>query len=97
MRIISRKTVTTYSEANPEVKSHLEAWYWEVKQANWNSPAYEKESHPKSRCVGKDIILFNILRNRFRLIIRVNYKTGIVYIRFIGTHKEYDKITIEEI
>ncbi|MBC8549467.1 MAG: type II toxin-antitoxin system HigB family toxin [Candidatus Brocadiales bacterium] len=76
MRIISRKTLKNYSEENPEVKSHLDAWYWEVKHANWNSPADVKKSHPKSRNVGKDIVIFNILRNRFRLIIRVNYETG---------------------
>jgi mRNA interferase HigB len=95
MRIISRKILKNYSEENPEVKSYLDSWYWEVKHAKWESPADVKKSHPKSRSVGKDIVIFNILRNRFRLIIRVNYTTEIVYIRFIGTHKEYDKIDIE--
>lgn len=97
MRIISRKKLKTYSEENPEVKPHLDAWYWEVKHVKWESPADVKKSHPKSRSVGKDIVIFNILRNRFRLIVRMNYITGIVYIRFIGTHKEYDKIDIEEV
>ena len=97
MRIILRKTLNDYSEKNPEVKSHLDAWYWEVKHVKWDSPTDVKKSHSKSRNVGKDIVIFNILGNRFRLIIRVNYIASIVYIRFIGTHKEYDKINIEEV
>ena len=97
MRIISRKILRQYSENNPEVKTHLDAWYWEVKKAKWDSPADVKKSYPKSRNVGKDIVIFNILRNRFRLIIRVHYTAGIVYIRFIGTHKEYDQIDVEDV
>lgn len=97
MRIISRKTLKQYSENNPEVKTYLDAWYWEVKKAKWDSPADVKKSYPKSRNVGKDIVIFNILRNRFRLIIRVQYTAGIVYIRFIGTHKEYDQIDVEDV
>jgi len=47
--------------------------------------------------VGKDRVLFNILGNRYRLVVRVNYAAGIIWIRFVGTHKEYDRINVEEV
>lgn len=97
MRIISRKRLNDYSETHPEVKPYLDAWYYEVKHADWNSPDDVKKKYPKSRNIGKDRVIFDILRNRFRLVIRVNYPVGIVYIRFIGTHKEYNHINVEEV
>lgn len=97
MRIIARRTLRNYFDRHPQSKSRLEAWYAEVKQAQWKSPTDVLSQFPKARIVGKDRVLFDILRNRYRLVVRVNYIAGIVYIRFVGTHKEYDKINVEEI
>lgn len=97
MRVIARRTLREFYTQHPETKSSLEAWFAEVKRVEWLSPADVLGSFPKARIVGKDRVLFNILRNRFRLVVRVNYQAGIVFIRFVGTHKEYDRINVEEI
>jgi mRNA interferase HigB len=98
MRVISRKKLKAfYEERYPETKQPLEAWYYEVKHATWRSPADVTRTYSKARIVGKDRVVFEIMRNRFRLIVKVNYQAGIVYIRFIGTHAEYDHIDVETI
>ena len=55
------------------------------------------ERYPKCRIIGNNRVIFNILHNKYRLIILVQFESGIVYIRFVGTHKEYDKIKAEEV
>ena len=98
MRVVSRKTLKAfYEERYPETRQQLEAWYHEVKHVSWTSPADVTRTYPKARIVGKDRVVFNIMRNRFRLVIKVNYRAGIVYIRFVGTHAEYDHIDVETI
>ena len=97
MRIISRKTLKDYCDVHPEIKSQIDSWYYEVKHADWGSPNDVRNDFPKARIIGKTRIIFNILNNRFRLIAKVNFKAKIVYIRFIGTHKEYDKIEVDKV
>ena len=97
MRIIARKTLCEYCLKHPEIKSHIDAWYMETKHAAWNSGVDILKDFPKTRLVGKSRIIFDILHNRYRLVVKVNYMSKIVYIRFIGTHKEYDKIKVEEV
>jgi len=97
MRIIARRTLREFFERQPKAKPGLQAWYAEVKHAGWRTPADVLSQFPKARIVGKDRVLFNILGNRYRLVVRVNYAAGIIWIRFVGTHKEYDRINVEEV
>ncbi len=97
MRVIARSTLHDFVRRYPDTKSRLDAWYAETKHENWKSPDDLKRRFPGCRIVGKDRAIFNIMRNNYRLVVKINYTTGIVYIRFIGTHKEYDKINVEEI
>jgi mRNA interferase HigB len=97
VRIVSRKTLSQFSVKYPEVKENLDSWYHEVKKVNWSSPQEIKGRYPKSRIIGKDRVIFNILNNRYRLIVKINFTASIIYVRFIGTHKEYDKIDPEEV
>lgn len=97
MRIIARRTLREFFDRQPKAKPGLEAWYAEAKHAKWKSPTDVLSQFPKARIVGKDRVLFNILGNRYRLVVRVNYAAGIVFVRFVGTHKEYDRIDVEEI
>jgi len=95
MRIISRKTLISFYERYPDSKSSLESWYHEAKRAKWNEPADVKAHYSSASIVGNSRVVFNISGNKYRLVVKIVYATGVIYIRFIGTHKEYDKIDVE--
>jgi len=97
MRIIARRTLREYCERNPETEASLQSWYHEVKGEAWSSPADVKRRYPKAKIVGKDRVVFKVLGNRFRLVVAVNYEIRAVFIRFLGTHKEYDAISVREV
>lgn len=97
MRIISRKPLREFGDAEPEAKSALDSWFHEAKRANWTTPTEIKEQYGSASVLRNNRVVFNIAGNKFRLIVRINYRTGIVYVRFVGTHAQYDKIDAEEI
>lgn len=92
MRIISRKKLREFWKQHPDTQQPLQAWYADVKQANWKSPIDIKNIYRNASIVATNRVVFNIKGNKYRLVAAVQYEYGIVYIRFIGTHKEYDKI-----
>lgn len=94
MRVISRKTLKDFYEQNlySDSKSSLEAWYHETVKANWLTPNDIKEQYRNASFLGNNRVVFNIHGNKYRLIVKINYPAKIVYIRFVGTHKQYDKI-----
>jgi len=71
----------------------LRAWLAEARAARWKSPAELKARYPKASLVG-DRVVFNIGGNKYRLIVHINYSLGIVLIKFIGTHQEYDEVDV---
>jgi mRNA interferase HigB len=75
----------------------LRAWFQEVAKADWSSPAEVKAAYRSASIVGNDRVVFNIGGNKYRLVVRVNYAFRIVYVRFIGTHKQYDQIDASEV
>ena len=97
MRVISRRTLREYGDANPEAKAALDSWYLEAKKADWSTPAVIKEQYGNASILKNSRVVFNIAGNKFRLIVRINYGARIVFIRFVGNHSEYDKIDAEEI
>lgn len=97
MRIIAVKTLKLFWQKHNDAEQPLKAWYAEVKSANWRSPAEIKRFYRSASILGNNRVVFNIKGNSYRLVTAVNYDFKIVYIRFIGTHKEYDKINAEEI
>lgn len=92
MRIISRKPLKAFYEKHPLAKSPIESWYGEVKAANWQSFADIRKIYRSADVVTGNRVIFNIGGNKYRLVVKVAYRTQIVYIKFIGTHKDYDKI-----
>lgn len=92
MRIISRKALHEFSEKHPDCEQALEAWYHDTKRADWKTPADIKNVYRNASIVANNRVVFNIRGNQYRLVIAIQYQYGIVYIRFIGTHSEYDKI-----
>jgi len=99
MRIISKKTLKEFYEQNlyKDSKNSLEAWHQEVLQAVWNNPNEVKKQFGNASVVGDNRIVFNIHGNKYRLIVKINYFAHIIFIRFIGTHKQYDNINARQI
>jgi len=97
VRIISKKALRDYWTRVPEAKSELEAWYAEVKAANWASPVDVKAKYGSASILKGGRVVFNICGNRYRLVVKINYTYRTIYIRFLGTHREYDKINAETV
>lgn len=97
MRILSRSTLRNFWESHPDVEEALKAWYYEATHATWQSPADIKSAHRNASIIKGDRVVFNIKGNKYRLIVSVRYDIGIVFIQFIGTHAEYDKVNAETI
>jgi len=97
MRIIALKTVKDFWLKHPETEQPLKAWFDEVKKADWKNPNDLVSQFATARTIKNDRVVFKIKGNRYRLIVAIRYDFKIVYVRFIGTHSEYDKINAEEI
>ena len=92
MRIIKKKTLQDFWEQYPDAEQSLKYWFEKVKKANYQNPNDVIIDNPKSDTVGNGRIIFNIMHNKYRLIALFRYRIQTVYIRFIGTHKQYDHI-----
>ena len=92
MRVISRKILREFWEKHPDARQPLQTWYADVKHASWRSPAEVKNIYRNAGILANNRVVFNIKGNRYRIIVVVQYHYGVVYIRFVGTHKEYDRI-----
>lgn len=97
MRILKRKTLLDFWTKHANAKGPLEAWYAEVNRVKWKDTTDIKAKYRSADYIADNRVIFNIGGNKYRLIVKVNYKSGIVYIRFIGTHAEYDKIDAETV
>jgi len=97
MRIIARKTLREFWEKHPDARPSLQAWYADVKHANWQSPSDIKSIYRNASFLSNNRVVFNIKGNHYRLIVSLQYDYGIVYLRFIGTHQEYDQIDAQKI
>ena len=103
MRIIARRTLRDYVErlagdkGQPAVKAALDAWFDEVSKAHWTSSADVKRLYATASIVNAERIVFNISGNDHRLVVAADFEKGIVWIKWIGTHKAYDKIDVKEI
>lgn len=92
MKIISAGTLRAYWEGNPLSEQPLRAWHDEARKAQWNTPQDIKDLYRNASFLGDNRVVFNIKGNDYRLVTAVAYKVGVVYIKFIGTHAEYDAI-----
>jgi mRNA interferase HigB len=92
MRIISRRPLREFWEKHPDARIPLQTWYHDVQKSNWKTPADIKLIYQNASFIAHNQVVFNIKGNRYRLVIVVVYKNGIAYIRFVGTHTEYDSI-----
>lgn len=96
MRIISRSTLRDYWEKHRAAEKPLIAWIKTVKAASWRNTSDVKKNFQSASFVG-DRIVFNVGGNNFRLVAAVAWDVGIVYVKFVGTHAEYDKINVAKV
>ena len=94
MRIIAFRTLREFWLKHPNVEQPLRTWYKNAKQSIWKSPADVKVSYRNASIVANDRVVFNIKGNDYRLVIAIDYAYEIIYIRFIGTHRDYDKVDV---
>lgn len=97
MRVIAKKTLRIFWELHNDSKEYLTSWYDEATHADWKSPVDIKRAYSSASIISNNRVVFNIKGNTYRLITKINYGYGIVWIRFIGTHADYDKINAENI
>ena len=97
MRIFTEQTIKEYSEMVPESKVALQDWVSKVKKSKWSCFADIKKTFNSVDNVGNQHYVFNIKGNNYRLVVVIKFVIGFVYVRFIGTHSEYDKIDCRNI
>jgi len=97
MRIISRKALKDFARRFPDAEGQLDAWYHEVKKVKWQTHQDIKERYGSASILKYNRVVFNICGNKYRIVVKTNYRNGIVFIRFVGTHAEYDQINAEEV
>ena len=97
MRVIAVSTLRAFWERYPDAEQSLKAWYEEATSANWNQPADIKAQYRSASVLKNRRVVFSIKGNDYRLIVAIAYKLQIVYVKFVGTHKEYDAVDAETI
>ena len=97
MRIIAVSTLRRFWEINADAEEPIKAWYQEAKAADWVTPHQVKAMYRNASVLRDNRIVFNIAGNKYRLVVKFNYAYRIGYVRFIGTHAEYDRINAEEV
>ena len=99
MRIIAFRTLREFFEKaeNADSETSLRAWYHDAKIAEWKSSNDLKKQYKNASIVGDGRVVFNIKGNAYRLVVAIDYKFQVIFIRFIGTHKQYDKIDVKTI
>ncbi len=98
MRIISKRTLREFWESSPQYidsKPSLEVWHGETLRASWKTPQEIKERFRSASILKNNRVVFNISGNKYRLIVSIDYGRQACFIRFIGTHKQYDLINAE--
>lgn len=100
MRIIALSTLKAFWEKNPEYHDAKEptlAWHRRALHADWSSPAEVKQDFRNASILKDGRVVFNIAGNKYRLVVWINYAYRVIYVRFLGTHVQYDKIDVQTI
>lgn len=98
MRIISNRTLKNFYDLNSKYRDSqdpLEVWYSETRKANWKTPQEIKAKFGSASILKDSRVVFNIAGNKYRLVVAIDYKRQVCFIKFVGTHKQYDLIDAE--
>jgi mRNA interferase HigB len=97
VRVIAKSTLRTFWTKHKDCEEQLKSWYKEAEEAHWKVPRDIKRDYPTASFLPDNRVVFNIKGNNYRLVVKINYDYGIVWIRFVGTHGQYDKINASTI
>lgn len=97
MKIISIKALRDFWTTHPDAEQSLKAWHDEVEQAEWKTPADIKSQYRSASILKNRRVVFNIKGNDYRLIVSIAYQRGWVFVKFIGTHHEYDVVDADNV
>jgi mRNA interferase HigB len=97
MRVIALSTLRTFWQTHPDSEIPLRSWYALASRAIWNTPADIKAAYGNASFTANNRVVFNIKGNDYRLVVAVRYDKRLMYVRFIGTHRQYDKIDVARI
>lgn len=97
LRVITKKILRDFWETHADCEQQLKSWFQETSKSEWKNPNEIKKEYPSASILNDNRIVFNIKGNNYRLIVKINFDYQMVWIRFIGTHAEYDKINANEI
>ena len=97
MRVIALSTLRGFWEKHPDAETPLRAWHALAGRADWKTPTDIKAAYRNASFVADRRVVFNIKGNDYRLVVAVRYDKGLMYVRFVGTHSQYDKIDVETV
>ena len=97
MHVIARKSLREFWARHPDSEQALQSWFHEVENAEWKDSSAIRRHYRSASIISAERVVFNIYGNKYRLVVRINYASQTVFIRFIGTHKEYDRIEVDTI
>jgi len=95
MNVISKSTLVKFYESSPkymEAKDQLNEWYRYAKKSKWTTPYEIKDDLRTASILKNNRVVFNICGNKYRIVVRIDYRCEMIFIRFVGTHTQYDKI-----
>ena len=97
MRVIAKKILREFWAKHSDCEQQLKSWYSEAEKSEWKNTNEIKREYPKASALGDNRVVFDIKGNNYRLIVKINFVYQMIWIRFIGTHKEYDRIDANKI
>ena len=99
MRVIAKSTLVRFwiQPEYADSKGGLQSWYDEATKANWSTPQDLKAQYGSASVCGNNRVVFNIAGNKYRLVVEMQYRAGIAWVTFIGTHARYDQINVENV
>lgn len=97
MRVVAKSTLREFWLLHPDAEGALNTWYEDAERANWKSPDDTRRIYASTSFLANNRVVFNIRGNHYRLVVQIHYNTQIVYVRFVGTHADYDKTDIKSI
>ena len=97
MRVYSKGTLRAFWRRHPEAEEGLQSWYKTARRATWRNPAEVRMRYSDASIIPNNRVVFRIKGNAYRLVVRIDYGNGLAFIRFVGTHAEYDRINALEV